>query len=163
MWTTPTTALVLAQFTQGEVASITAIQDATANLPGILTLAVNEVRGAIISGGYPVAADATTIPDALHNDCIALARWNYLIAMPQLAKLQTEPRKDAFSAAKAKLKQIAAQAWKPESPTAPGTAASGTWNSENKLVMRTHPVPVPTTQFPNTSTDNANPNAPANN
>jgi len=159
-WTAPSESLILAQFTPGEAASIQAIQGATDNLPGILTLAVNEVRGAILSGSYDVLADATTIPDALHNDCIALARWNYLIAMPQLAKLQTDKRKEAYDEAKAKLKLISTQQWKPESPTAALTTPAGRWNSNNKLIMRTDPTPDAASQYPNP--DYANPAAPTN-
>ncbi|MEI7730179.1 MAG: hypothetical protein WCO56_11445 [Verrucomicrobiota bacterium] len=146
-WATISADEVLSEFTPQEKTILDGIQAGTASsLAGILTRAINEVRGAIAAGNYPVGASAT-VPDGLASDVIAIARWRFLIAFPALKNLQTEARKQAFTDAQAKLKAISKQEFAVESPTAGVQRPTGQWNSENKLVMRTHPVPPASTQF----------------
>ena len=148
-WTTPSAADVMSEFTPQEAATIKGIQGAS-NLPGILARVVAEIRDYIRSGGYALdTTDETTIPLGLHNDAITLARWRLLISLPQLKTLQSEGRKEATDRAEQKLLLIADQKFSvepPDSATA-GTAKIGSWNSENKIIMRTHPVPRPAAQF----------------
>lgn len=144
-WTAPTTAMVTAEFTAQEINAIAA-QQGTANLGGILSRVVAEVRGAIVAGGYAVDADTTLIPGGLHTAAIDVTRWRLLIAMPALKQLQTEERKAANDRAQAKLEKIAAQQWSPEPPASlSGATRTGNWNSENRLQPRAHPTPRPAT------------------
>jgi hypothetical protein len=123
--------------------------------------AIAEVRGAILGGGYPVG-DAGTLPEGLHSDALALARWRWLIAFPALAKLQTKERKDAFEAAQRRLQAIQDREYGPESPVAGSNPTTGQWNAENKLNMRTHPTPRPSSQAGSSSADDyANPSGPS--
>ena len=158
-WSAPTTADVLSEFTPQESAGLNNLQSAS-NLAAIFARAVAEVRDAIRAGGYALDADATKIPLGLHSDCIALARWRWLISIPSAKAMQTDPRKAAFDGALTKLDKISNQQWTVEPPTT--TAAAGSWNSENKLVGRMHPVPRPSTQSPATGSPPpyANPSAP---
>ncbi len=156
-WNVLTSQDVLDEMSPGEVATIKAIQEAADLLPRFVQRAVNECRGAIAAGSYPLGPDAT-VPDGLHSDVIAIARWRWLISLPQLSKMQTKEREQAFKDAQAKLKQITQQDYAPESPADGSSPKSGNWNSENKLLPRTHPVPPPATQFQSTS-DAAHPYA----
>lgn len=150
-WVTMVVNDVLSEFTPAEKTILDGIQaGASTNLTAILGRAIAEVRGAIAGGGYPLGA-AGTIPDALASDVIAIARWRFLVAMPALAKLQTKERKDAFDGAQEKLKAVSRQEYAVEAPVAGTNPGTGQWNSENKLVMRTHPVPRPGTQFQGTT------------
>ncbi len=159
-WATPTADDVLSEFTQQEIDQIKKIQGA-ANLPGILARVVAEIRDYIRSGGYALdATDETTIPLGLHNDAITLARWRLLIALPQAKNLQSDARKEATERAEKKLLLIADQKFSVEPPDASaGTAKIGSWNSENKIIMRTHPVPRPATQFSPQTGKYSNPDA----
>lgn len=161
-WTAPATTDVLSEFTPQEAASIRGVQSAD-NLAAILARAVAAVRLAIESGGYALDADATKIPPGLHSECIAIARWRLLISLPQLKAMQTEERKKAFEDAEARLALIAAQGFNPGSPGAASVPATGSWGSENKLQMRTHPVPRPGVQITPGGSDYANPDEPADN
>ena len=120
------------------------------------------MRDAIRAGGYAVdAGSSSTLPLGLHNDCVALARWRWVAALPQLGRFQTDDRREAAEMALEKLARIAAQRWSVEPPSAVSTSPAGNWNSENKLILRTHPLPRPSQQFPEGATDYANSGAPA--
>jgi hypothetical protein len=169
-WKTVTVEDVLGEFTPQEQAALKGIQGAAEQLPLILTRVVNGARGAMRAGGYELGEEGTT-PDQLDLEIIALARWRWLLAFPQLQRLQTRDRRDAHDEALARLERIARQKIAIEPPAkADGAAAppamnprSGQWNSENKLVGRTHPVPTPQAEQPgqeNTAPPYANPEAP---
>lgn len=168
-WTAPTANDVLQQFTPHEEAALKTLQgdNAGANLASILSLVVAKVRGAVRSGGYPLDADPTKIPGDLFDAAVALARWRYLIGGRTAGKvMQTAERKAANDAAEALLKQTAAQEYVPEPPETGGGGTvprAGSWNSEQKLVMRTHPIPPPAAQYqaPGAPSPYANPTAPA--
>ena len=167
-WHTVTVDDVMTEFTPQEQAALQAIQGAADQLPIILQRVVSVVRGRIRAGGYALGAEGTT-PDELDGDVVALARWRWLSAFPQLQRLQTTSRQQAHDAALAHLDRITRQqlAVPPpgETPRPPAplfsNPKSGQWNSENKLIERTHPVPEPSTQFQQTTgRPYANPNAP---
>lgn len=163
-WTTPSTGDVTAQFSPQEIATFTATQGA-ANLAAVLAKVVDEIQGAILGGGYCTQADLTAnsgkLPPDLHNDAIAMARWNLLISLPALKQLQTEERKLAAERATAKLAKISSAQCSVRPPTAPTTSRTGNWGSENKIIPRTHPTPRPASQFPPNADDYANPDQPA--
>lgn len=148
-WSGLTDQEVLDEFTPQEKATLNAIQGSTATLARIVGRAIGETRGAVQGGGYPLG-ESGTVPDALRSDVIALARWRWLISFPSLKALQTKERKDAYDDAREKLEKVSQQKFSIESPTDSGASQSGSWNSENKLLMRTHPVPPPAVQDPTT-------------
>ncbi len=159
-WAAPTADDVMSEFTTQEADTIKKIQGAS-NLPGILTRVVAEIRDYIRSGGYALdLTDETTLPLGLHNDAITLARWRLLISLPQLKTLQSDGRKEATERAEKKLLLIADQKFSVEPPDATaGSAKIGSWNSENKIIMRTHPVPRPAAQFSPQTGKYSNPDA----
>ncbi len=131
------------------------------NLDLVTVRVIDEVRGYIISGGYEVDPILdNTIPLGLFEDAIAIARWRILISTPLLKQLQTEERQRAFEDALKKLALIAQQKFSVEPPTPDTFPRTGMWNSENKLIMRTHPIPTPATQWTPQINTYANPDAP---
>lgn len=166
-WYTPTEDDVLSEFTPAEVATINNLLGGgsivTTKLGAILRRTIAEIRGYIRSGAYEVdQASSTTIPVSMITDAIAITRWRFLIAAPQLKQLQTEERKDSMLSSLQKLLAVAAQDYTPDSPIPETLFKSGSWNSEIKIIMRTHPVPPPSTQFQTQPgiPPYANPNAP---
>jgi hypothetical protein len=154
-WKTVTVEDVLGELTVQEQAALKGIEGARDQLPLILARVVNAARGAIRAGAYPLGEEGTT-PDQLDLDIIAMARWRWLTAFPQLQRLQTRDRRDAHDEGLARLDRIARQKIAIEPPPKPARSAraklpspkSGQWNSENKLLNRTHPVPTPEAQWP---------------
>lgn len=160
-WITITQGEVLEELSSAEAAMMTAVAGDKAAT--FVSRAVDECRGAIAGGGYPLGPDAT-IPPGLASDVLAIARWRWLIAFPTLAKMQTPERKDAFETAQKKLEKVSQQKFAVEAPGTGVVRPTGSWNSENKLIPRTHPVPKPTTQFQSadsTARPYANPDADA--
>lgn len=170
-WVVFTTEDAISQFTQAEAAAIRQLQgsgsgwgsgsgDPYANVDIIVANVIDEVRGYIIAGDYAVdETDDRTLPIGLFDDAIAIARWRLLISTPSFRQLQTEERRLAFEDALKKLNLIAQQKFVVEPPI-PDTSRAGNWNSENKLIMRTHPVPRPATQFTPQINTYANPDGP---
>jgi hypothetical protein len=160
-WSAPSAADVLSEFTADEQEILDAVQGVeTSSVAAILGRVVAEVRDSIRSGGYALADGVTTLPLGLHGAAIDLTRWRWLISVPALKALQTDARKKAAEDSLKKLEKIAAQEWAVEPPTEGATARSGCWNSENKLVMRTHPVPPPGLQRTPADGQYANDDAP---
>lgn len=168
-WEVFTTEDVLNQFTIQEAAAIRTLQGSGSgsglpfeNLDIKTAHIVDEVRGYIVAGGYAVdQVFDNTLPTGLFEDAIAIARWRYLISVPSLKQLQTEERRLAFEAAIKKLMAIAEQTFFVQPPIPEVNPRTGNWNSENKILMRTHPVPRPATQFTPQINTYANPDAPA--
>jgi hypothetical protein len=157
-WTTFTSDAVLDEFTERERAALDAIKGRSA-MDTLCARVVAEFRGAINAGSYALGDDGT-LPDALHSHAAAVCRWRFLTSIAKAEALQTDDRKDANKRAEAILDKIAEMKWSVEAPA--GTASrSGNWNSDNKLLTRTHPVPRPAAQFPGNSNSYANPDAPA--
>lgn len=150
-WVTPISSDVLSEFTTAEVATINNLLGGgsliTSRLDQILIRTVAEIRDYIRSGRYDVDISENTVPLSLVTDAIAISRWRFLLSVPLLKQLQTEDRKDAMTRGMDKLKAIGRQEFVPESPVESLVASAGMWNSENKLIMRTHPVTPPSTQF----------------
>lgn len=171
-WQIFTTEDAISQFTQAEAAAIRLLQgsgsgwasgsgDQYANVDIIVAKVIDEVRAYIIAGDYAVdETDDRTLPVGLFDDAIAIARWRLLIATPSFRQLQTEERRQAYEDALKKLALIAAQKFTVEPPIPETNPRTGNWNSENKLLMRTHPVPRPGAQFTPQENTYANPDAP---
>lgn len=166
MWITPTADDVLSEFTPAEVATINNLMGGgvvvTNRLGLILGRTVAEIRDYIASGRYDLDPAPSTLPPSMLEDAIAITRWRFLVSVPQLKQLQTEERRDAMLRSIVKLKEVADQKFVPESPVDTTVNTAGMWNSENKLIMRTHPVTPPSTQFQTQPTQPpyANPIAP---
>ncbi len=167
-WQILTTEDVLSEFTPNEASAIRNLQGGSGsgapytNIDVIVANVIDEVRGFIIAGGYAVdLVFDNTIPTGLFEDGIAISRWRILISAPSLKQLQTEERRFAFDKAEAKLLLIAEQKFFVEPPLPPTNPRDGSWNSENKILMRTHPVPRPATQFTPQINTYANPDGPA--
>jgi len=162
-WTTLTETDFLLRFTPQEQATLKNIQGATDQIPQLLADAVLEMVGSARAGGYAVNTDGTS-PDQYKNQILAVARWELLASFPALKALQTTAREKAAMEARKVFHEIAGQKRNVEPPTPGANPASGQWNSENKLIMRTHPIPPPGTQFqsndPGAEPEYANPNAP---
>jgi hypothetical protein len=145
-WETLTTDDVLSEFTPNEAATLRNLQGGSGsgppytNIDVIVARTIDEVRGYIMAGASAVdEEDDSTLPRGLFADGIAIARWRTLIATPQLRQLQTEERKKAFDDAIKKLELIASGEFAVEPPIPPTTDfRAGSWNSETKVLMRTH-------------------------
>lgn len=152
-----TAAEVLSEFTPQETLSINAIQGATTQLAAVCTRTIAEVRDAIESGGGTLDADTAKITDGLKSDAIAIARWRWVgESLPTLKALQTAPREKAFARAEDKLDSIAKGE---RTAPASGDAVvphSGSWNSENRMDMRTTPGPRPPERESKDSANTAN-------
>ncbi len=176
-WVVLTTDDVLSEFTVPENSSIRNLLGGSGsgsspgsgsgppfwNLDLVTVRVIDEVRGYIAAGGYALdeTSDPRTIPMELFEDAIAIARWRILVSVPMLKQLQTEERRLAFDAAIKKLTLIAEQKFFVIPPIPDTTARGGNWNSENKIIMRAHPIPRPATQFTPQINTYANPTAPA--
>lgn len=153
-WSAINEADVLKEFTPQEQTSISAIQGATTSLAAIVSEAAAAARDYIASGDHEVDATAGTVPAMLRPDVIAIARWRWLISVPSLKALQTAERKAAYERGEERLDKVAQGDLKVPGSTAGTNPSSGTWNSENRLDMRTTPTARPRTRE---STESANP------
>lgn len=132
---------------------------------GIVDQEIAAARGKILAGGFPLGADGT-VPDQVIPDLAAIIRWRWLTTFPHLQNLQTKEREKQFTDAQEAFDQISRGKVRIESPVAGANPLTGQWNSENKIVPRSHPVPPPSTQFQSdgqTSPPYANPTAPSDN
>lgn len=140
-WITITADDVLGEFTPQEQAALEGIQGASAQLPGLVARAVNAARGAVGAGGYALGADGT-VPEQLAAEVIAIARWRWLIAFPQLQRLQTREREAAHDRGQARLDAVARQQLRVESPVPGVNPLSGNWNSERRVPGRLERWPL---------------------
>lgn len=139
-WIRATGEDVMSEFTPSEQTAIAGmVEDNTIN--AIVQRTTMEVRDAVASGGYPVDADEDAIPGGLINALISIARWRLLVSAPSFKQLQTVERHDLYKDALEKLNLIAQHKLVPELPPAEVPPGFANWNSENKMPMRTHPVP----------------------
>ena len=134
-WAIPDSTAVLEEFTPQEKAVLEAIQSATTPLASILGRAADRMRGACASGGYEVDATSGTIPPGFYSDVIAIARWNWLTALPAAAQsLRTDARKDAAEKAEKRLERVSMRELAVESPTTGYYASYGNWrNTQNRF------------------------------
>ena len=148
-WEILTTDMVLDQFTTIEKSALDHAQGQDGStLEDVLQKAIDQARGDIADGGHPVDVDATKLPKGLHNDIIALARYNFLAGVPGGEDLITEPRKKAASEALKKLRDIAVGNRRVEAPEgSPRNVPAAQWNAENRVVGRMNPTPRPGNQI----------------
>lgn len=150
-WRTITIAQV--RLSPQEKAGLEAVQGSTAIGAEVLDNVVREFVSAIRSGGYE-ATDDGSIPDLVRMHVINRTRWLWLTEFPSLRALQTAERKALNDSAEKALLALTNREMNVEPVTAGTNPSSGTWNSENRINMRTHPVVRPPTAE---STDYANP------
>jgi predicted NBD/HSP70 family sugar kinase len=118
-WSAITSDEVLQEFNPKEQAAIANIQGAADNLTPILARVVNAARACVIAGGGQID-QAGTIPDQLREDVITIARWRWLISLPQVNEtLQSKNRRDDYDSSMKRLDDVAAGKVKIELPTAP--------------------------------------------
>lgn len=121
-WITFTDADVLKEFTPGEKSTLNNIQGATGNLADIVTDVIAEFRQSISDAGTDITGAASgTIPAGFRSKAVALARWRWLISIPQAKSMQTPERKASAEAAEELLKDIATG----DRPVAPPDATTG--------------------------------------
>lgn len=160
-WRQITQDQISGRLTQSEQKMLVSISGLASKLSERLTDSINKFVGAMTASGYPVNTDGS-VPDQLRNHVMADAIWELLKDAPNLKAFQTDQRKKAAGDAETAYEKICARNYGAlESPTGTDISTGG-WNSENKLIMRTHPIPAPPAQFqtnPFTSPDYANPNA----
>lgn len=119
-----------------------------------------EVRNAVRAGNT-LDTDATKIPLSLKRLTVRLVL--YALQERIGMRLTDDQKREAERDAK-RLEQLKARKEQVEPADNPDTVAGpvnpGTWNSESKILMRTHPVPQPGAQFPPVTGNYANPDAP---
>lgn len=139
-WIPITDADVLKEFTPSENATLKNIQASTDNLSSITGDVAAEFRQAISDAGTSLGdTEDGHIPPGFRAHAVALARWRWLISIPQAKALQTEERRRAAEKAEKLIEEIA-KGDRPVSnaevdPDAP--PRGGTWGSETKINMRT--------------------------
>jgi hypothetical protein len=158
-----TVAVTDCKLTPVELATINNILGSTTGLQTRLNDTVAEFIGAMTAAGYGVNTDGT-VPDQLRGHITARATWLFLQDFAQLKSMMTDGRKELAAKAETMLENVAKRkAGAIEDPS--GAAPSNqNWNSNNKVIMRTQPTPVPSQQAtPSTSSTQqyANPDAPA--
>lgn len=158
-WREITTADILNEFTTDEKTALNNIQGATTQLQSVLSNVVAALRGCISAGQYQLGLP-NTIPDQFRTCVIDVVRWRWLVSFPKLETLQTDGRKAAYDTAVEQFNSIATRQLSVESPMQSSTVL---WNSEPKLVMRTHGSPQPAAQWPQTYNGYANPDGPKDN
>ena len=164
-WIEPDVDLIIGGFAPAEWAMIRNIRGKLDDIFAEEQLArvVAEIRDVIRGSGTPLDVD-DTLPLGLHDTAKALACWRLLQDNPNLKALQTEHRRKVYDDALAKLEAIRTKDDAPEPPASSSTVTeTGNWNSENRLIMRTHPAPPPASQLPNSTNppSYANPDGPA--
>jgi uncharacterized protein RhaS with RHS repeats len=164
-WITPTTDQLWPD-SSTELAGIVAVKGAD-DRADVLAGVVDEFRQAAAARGHPLGPDGT-VPRAWQRYVTGIACWRFVsVGVPQNEGIQSAARREANDEGQQALARIAAGEIAPELPD--GYTAqnprSGNWNSENKLLMRTHPVPPPSMQWQNQQDTSqppyANPEGPA--
>lgn len=157
-----------AGFTPSEQRILQSVQNSAQGLQTCLGNAVRMFQGAL-RAAYPdptYPTDGVSVPDQLRPYVINFAVWDWLRKFPQLRAMQTDMRKQAFAEAQRIYADILTRKYGAvESPGGIDTRQNN-WNSENKLIMRTHPTPGPLQQFQQSASTGplyANPNAPSDN
>lgn len=150
-WITPVDTEVLSAQSK-ERASVTAIKGKD-DLAQILTEVISKFRDAI-AGRENVLDKDGTLPAGLADYARDMALWIYITrGVPKNEGIQTKERKDAFDKANTAMEDIrkGTIAIEPPGGWASNETPAQNWNSENRLVMRTHPVPPPAQQFQDTT------------
>lgn len=126
--------------------------------------ATARVRRAV-AGGNPVDADTTKVPISLKGVTVRIALY---ALMERLGLPLSEDQRDTRKSDHSDLLRISDRKVLVEAPddlmeTSPVPQNIGSWNSENKILGRTHPVPRPAVQRPIQPGKYANPDAPEDN
>lgn len=122
-WTAITENDLLDEFSAPERTAHDNVKNSDA-LGNILRRVINRFRGAILAGGGTLGDDGT-LPDSLHGEAIALARWRYLLSLPNIGTaIQSEPRKEEAERAVALLKRIEAGEYRVEDAATAGDVQS---------------------------------------
>ncbi len=122
--------------------------------------AVARVRRAV-QAANDLDADTTKVPRSLEDVAVrtALFRLMERIGLPLSADQRKSGELDAADLQELSQRKIRVEAPDNLDPDA-APPNRGNWNSEPKLIMRTHPVPPPAQQLP-PGNDYANPQGPA--
>jgi len=107
-----------------EKTSLATIASGADQLQKIADREIAAWRGAILAGGGRVDQDGT-LPDQILPEVLAVIAWRYLLAYPELKKLQTDERRQLYGDALALKQEISAGRQKVELP-ASGQALSTT-------------------------------------
>lgn len=123
--------------------------------------AVARVRRAVASGN-PLDSDVTKVPGSLKGVAIRIALY---ALMERLRMPLSDDQRETRKADNSDLLRIADRKVLVEAPddaitTSPVPQNIGSWNSENKIIPRTHPLPRPGQQRPVVPGKYANPDAP---
>lgn len=123
--------------------------------------AVARVRRSVASGN-PLDTNPAKVPESLKGLTVRLALF---ALMERLWIPLSDDQRDTRKNDNSDLLRIADRKVLLEAPDDPMTTSPvpqniGTWNSENKIVGRTHPVPRPGVQRPGDAGRYANPDAP---
>jgi hypothetical protein len=149
-WITPVDSEVLPKTAQERtaIAAIKGVDD----LADILAEVVADFRDAIAGRENALDADGM-LPQGLAKYARDLALWIFITrGVPKNEGVQTSQRADAAKRAEDMLQGIRDGKVSVEPPTGWTTTTGQNWNSENRLIMRTHPVPPPIQQQPPPST-----------
>lgn len=161
-WRAILTENIQGRLTASERAMLAAASGVEERLQERLTDSIRKFIGGMSAAGYEVNLD-DSVPDQLRNHIMSDAVWEWLKDFPQLKAFQTEQRKQAAADSEKAYERIITREYGAiESPEG-SDITTGNWNSENKLIMRTHPTTAPFRQFAVnqfSEPDYANPNAP---
>jgi len=101
--------------------------------------AIAAFNGALTAVGNNVVAGQS--PDVLRNHIMAMGVWEFLSDFPALKAFKTDERRERAKAAADALKAVANRLFGAiEDPAGPSRLAA--WGSENRIIMRTHPIPA---------------------
>ena len=119
----------MSELTPIESATIQGVQGADDKLAGILDNVINAARGAIVAGGGQLDQPGL-VPDQLRADVIAIARWKWLISLPDLGEgFQSKNRKEAHDDAQKRLDGVSTGKPKIELPANPLTGVKAPVNA----------------------------------
>ena len=113
-WNVITTQDVLDELTPAEASLLQNIQGANAGAPNgqlsrLLAKVIGAVRGQIKAGGNQVdQSNPLSVPDQVADDVTCLARWKWMLSVPQLKAMQTPERREAAQRAEKRFAGIAA-------------------------------------------------------
>lgn len=151
-WRPFTTDVVLKAFNADEQSALDAITAAPDDFAEIVNQVCDEFQAAIRARTNDVPGPGL-LPNGFIGAACARAIWRYLGKLPLGKALMSDARKAENQAALDLLKEI--RDWKvaiePSGDTPPGPRVR--WNSRNKIILRTQPVPPPSSQIIQTPED----------
>lgn len=145
------------KFTPSELQRLNNIQGGNDGLAKRLQDVIGEFIGAMTAAKYDFVTDGS-VPDQLRGHILARTTVLFLDDFAELKAMKTDSRVKAGDKAEEVLEKIAQRQFGAIESPLPPPDKQGNWNSEPRLVMRTHPIPPASQQ----STGNyANTEAPA--